>query len=55
MIDKVTIAVGAMEAMVTFYAAVLGIELTPREMFERTLYAGRLGHVERIWPAWTPR
>ncbi len=48
MIDRVTIAVGSMEAMVTFYAAALGIELTPREMFERTLFMGRFGDVELL-------
>ncbi len=49
MIDKLTFAVGDMEPMVNFYSALLGVELNPVEMFERTLYAGRYEGIELLF------
>ena len=48
MIDKLTIAVDSMEAMVSFYAAILDVEFSPVEMFGETLYAGHFGALELL-------
>ncbi len=48
MIDKMTIAVDSMERMVAFYSAVLSVEFSKREMFERALYGARYGSVELL-------
>ena len=48
-IDKITFAAAHMKEMIAFCAEVFDIELKPVEMFERTLYTGKLGKMELLF------
>lgn len=45
-IDKITMAVGDMDAMRHFYASTFGIQFHPFTLAERELFTGQLGEME---------